>query len=231
MPWWTYLKAGFWQRVPLPVLGQVPLNAAAALGGALAGFDQPVFWALGAAWQLVWLGGTAGRGGYRRSVAAAAQRKAWRSLEERRLQLYQQLAAPERQRHLALRASSGLGVAPGEPAAELFAWLHLKLLLAQSGPRPTRDPDVPHLHAASAVELTDPARARLADEVLALLDPRQGLTDATLSWQAQAAALLARLEGGLRAEAAPAAQSAAGGEAAGDFAPANRADGTRAVLE
>ena len=203
MPWWTYLKAGFWQRVSLPLVGPVPLNAAAALGFALAGCDEPIFWAAGATWQVAWLGGTAGRTAYRRRLAEAGQRGAWRGLEERRLQLYQQLPAPQRQRHLALRAHAKLGETPGEPGAELFAWLHLKLLLAQIGPRPAADPDLPRLHAAAAVELTDPARARLADEAVALLDPRQGLADATLSWQAQAEAVLERLERGLGSPTAP----------------------------
>ena len=76
---WNYLKAGFWQRVPVPLLGQVPLNAVAFAGFGMAGFDHPAFWAAGAAWQTLWLAGSAGRVGYRRKIDARARRAVWRS--------------------------------------------------------------------------------------------------------------------------------------------------------
>lgn len=183
---WKYLSNGFWQRVPLPLLGRVPLNAAALAGFAVAGFDNPVLWAAGAAWQTLWLTATAGRTGYRRGIDAAERRAAWRTVEERRLQLYNQLPDADRLRHHQLRAACQrlISPAPGaEPhaAAELFTWLHLKLLLARhqilTHQPLTPDADAPRLQAGAAVELTDPVRARLADETIGLLDPRLGLHD------------------------------------------------------
>ncbi len=195
---WHYLKAGFWQRVPLPLVGRVPLNAAALAGFAIAGLDNPVLWVAGAGWQTLWLAATAGRAGYRQNVREARRRELWRPVEERRLQLYNQLPPScQALHHQVLTASRHAAV----PAAvkDLFAWLHLKLLLAREAlaagtPRPA-DPDLPRLHAIAAVELTDPVTIRLADEIIALLDPRQGLKDATRPLAVQVAETLSRTAG------------------------------------
>lgn len=92
---WNYLKTAFWQRVPLPLLGRVPLNALALARFGITGFDNPLFWVLGAGWQTIWLTATAGRASYRRKVDATARRVLWHRVEERRLQLYNQLPPPE----------------------------------------------------------------------------------------------------------------------------------------
>lgn len=179
---WRYLKTAFWHRVPVPLLGAVPVNAVALGGFAIAGLDHPAFWTAGALWEVLWMTATAGRKGYRRRVDAGARRVAWRTIEERRLQLYNQLSRPDQFRHHTLRQTCQSLIAPSfrvepDPAAELFTWFHLKLLLARHqaavGMVPGVDPDVPRLHAGAAVELTDPARAWLAEEAVTLLDPRQ----------------------------------------------------------
>ena len=205
---WNYLKAGFWQRVSLPLLARAPLNAAAFAGFGIAGFDHPAFWAAGVAWETLWLSATAGRVRFRRAVDAAARREAWRTVEERRLQLYNQLPEADRRRHHALRTACQNLITPRqnqEPdaAAELFTWLHLKLLLARqqaaAGQRPGTDPDVPRLHAGAAVEITDPSRARLADEAVGLLDPRHGLIDPAQPLLPRIEAALQRIESELAA--------------------------------
>lgn len=205
---WNYLKAGFWQRVPLPLFGRVPLNAAALAGFGIAGFDNPAFWAAGAAWQSLWLAATAGRVRFRRSVDAAERRAAWRTVEERRLQLYNQLPETARLRHHTLRSAcqnlitSRKNEEP-DPAAELFTWLHLKLLLARwqatTGRRAGTDPDVPRLHAGAAVEITDPSRSRLVEEAVSILDPRQGLQDPTVPLLPRIDTALRRIESELAA--------------------------------
>lgn len=204
---WHYLKTAFWQRVPLPLMGRVPVNAAAFAGFGIAGFDNPAFWAAGAAWQTLWLTATAGRVSYRQKIDAAHRRTAWRTLEERRLQLYNQLPDADRLRHHQLRQTCQvlLSPAPGtspDPSAELFTWLHLKLLLvryqALNGRIPAGDPDVALLHAGAVVELTDPARAYLAEEAISLIDPRQStIRDPSLPLVPRLDAALARLEAAL----------------------------------
>jgi hypothetical protein len=210
---WSYLKAGFWQRVPLPLLRRIPLNPVAVVGFGVAGLDHPGFWVAGAAWEVIWLTATAGRVSYRRGVDASARRVAWRTLEERRLQLYHQLSPAAQQRHYALRMTcQGLASSPcdGEPAAamELFTWLHLKLLLARqtavAGGRTLLDPDVPGLQAGAAVMLSDPARARLAGDAVALLDPREGIQDHTLPVLTRIDEALQRIESELGALSRPA---------------------------
>lgn len=225
---WNYLKAGFWQRAPLPLLGPVPLNAIALAGFGVAGFDHPVMWAAGAGWQVLWLAGTAGRVKYRRKVDAAARREKWKRVEERRLQIYNQLSEPERLRHHTLRQTCQELLAPSrrqEPdaAAELFTWLHLKLLKARQEaavePLPgAADPDLPRLHAGAAIDLTDPVRSRLADEAVAFLDPRHALAEGGQRSLAALEAALQRIESELAAmlegkgpvDFAPLARSASG---------------------
>ena len=221
---WNYLKAGFWQRVPLPLLGRVPLNAAALAGFGVAGFDDPALWAAGAGWEVLWLAGTAGRVEYRRMVDAAARREKWRRVEERRLQLYNQLPEASRIRHHTLRQICQALLAPArgqepDPAAEVFTWLHLKLLLARhhaaDGQVPrSADPDLPRLHAGASIDLTDPARSRLADEAVALLDPRHALADAGLPELPTLEAALQRIESELAAMRE--------GKVPADFAPLAR---------
>lgn len=183
---WHYLKEGFWHRISLPLVGSIPVNAAALVGFAVAGLDNPAFWWAGAAWQTSWLSLTAGRSAWRRRMDARHRQAAWRQIEERRLQLYNQLPPPSRHRHHQLRARFPTLLQPpagSEPnaSAELLAWLHLKLLHAAHqvarGHRPSADPDAPRLHAGAAVEITDPMQARLAEESIALLDPRLGFVD------------------------------------------------------
>ena len=218
---WSYLKAAFWQRVPLPLLRRIPLNPVAVVGFGVAGLDHPGFWVAGAAWEAIWLTATAGRVRYRRGVDAAARRVAWRTVEERRLQLYSQLPPAGQQRHHTLRMTcQGLSTPTpaGEPAAavELFTWLHLKLLLARhtaaAGGRSVLDPDVPGLQAGAAVMLSDPAWARLAGDAVALLDPREGIQDHTLP-------VLVRIDEALqRIESELAALASVAGAPAPDFA-------------
>lgn len=206
---WNYLKAGFWQRVPLPMLGGVPLNAVALAGFGVAGFDHPALWVAGAGWQVLWLAGTAGRTAFRAKVDAAARLEKWRQVEERRLQLYNQLPEASRLRHHTLRQTCQAMLAPAQekepdPAAELFTWLHLKLLLARhhaaAGRLPqSADPDLPRLQAGAAIDLTDPARSRLADEAVALLDPRHPLADRSQPVLPALEAALERIESELAA--------------------------------
>ena len=242
---WSYLKAGFWQRVPLPLLGRVPLNAAALAAFGVAGFDHPVLWVAGAGWQVLWIAATAGRVGYRRKVDVAARREKWRRVEERRLQLYNQLPDTDRLRHHTLRQTCQGLLAPSrgqepDPVAEVLTWLHLKLLLARqyaiSGRlSPAPDPDLPRLHAGAAIDLTDPALSRLADEAVALLDPRHALADAgrpvlpTLEAALQRieAELAAMLEGKVVVDFAPLARAVSAMQAGWVTSP----ETTRASLE
>ncbi|MES2706419.1 MAG: hypothetical protein V4726_07430 [Verrucomicrobiota bacterium] len=179
---WPYLRAAVFHRWRFPVLGEVPVNLAAlGLFGVL-GLDNPVFWAVGGGFEAVWLALTAGRTGYRRKVDAVHRRQAWKRVEERRLALYNQLPPGPRHRHHVLRAACQelTRVSPGsdpEATAEVFTWLHLKLLLARetlaAGRETAPDDDLHGLHARAVLDLSDPAAARLAEQAVSLLESRR----------------------------------------------------------
>lgn len=179
---WHYLRAAVFQRWRFPVFGELPVNLAALAAFGVMGMDNPVFWVAGGGFEAVWLALTAGRAGYRRKVDAERRREAWKRVEERRLALYYQLPATDKARHLTLRAACReLSRTPPdsdpEATAELYTWLHLKLLLARAtlaaGRALTADDDLYRLRAQAAIDISDPAAARLADHAVSLLESRE----------------------------------------------------------
>lgn len=190
---WRYLKAAILHRWRLPVLGAVPVNLTALGIFSVMGFDQPVFWAVGGGLEALWLMHTAGRPAYRRKVDAADRREAWRKVEEGRLALVARLSPDARHRHHPLRVacrelSAGSSHGPGdehpEAAAELYTWLHLKLLLARDllaagvftspvsggAGRLTGEPDSADLLARALLDVADPAARSAAEQAVSLLE-------------------------------------------------------------
>lgn len=160
----------------------MPVNLAALGAFGVMGLDNPVFWVAGGGFEALWLALTAGRAGYRQKVDVTRRREAWKRVEERRLALYNQLPAADRARHLRLREacrklSPTLRDSDPEATAELYTWLHLKLLLARgalaAGRAPVADDDLHRLRALAAMDVSDPAAARLAEHAVSLLENRE----------------------------------------------------------
>lgn len=203
-----YLIPALLTGLRVPLLGHVPVNLAAMGAFAALGFSDPVFWVAGGTWQTVWLAFTAGRPGYRRGIDAKARLQAWREIEAKRLTLYNALPSAPRGRHHRLRErcrpllSPASGSTP-DAGAELFLWLHLKLLLARESVHsaagaPPADGD--HLHrlsASASVDLTDPAAAALASHAVSLLGSRASLQEDAARRLEQIDSQLARIEGEL----------------------------------
>ncbi|MDB6131946.1 MAG: uncharacterized protein JWM59_189 [Verrucomicrobiales bacterium] len=181
---WHYLRAAVFQRWRLPVVGDVPVNLGMLGLFAVLGLDNPAFWAVGGGVEAMWLVLTAGRTGYRRQVDAHHRRLAWKKVEERRLALFSRLPPEAAQRHQRLRAACQelTGAAAGgdpESVAEVFTWLHLKLLLAREalaagrpGEPDHADEDLHRLQARAALDVADPTAARTAQQALSLLESR-----------------------------------------------------------
>ncbi|HEY0009627.1 MAG TPA: hypothetical protein VGB55_12945 [Tepidisphaeraceae bacterium] len=67
-----YLKAAFFERVPLPGLGSFPVNAVLTAGVVILGFGHPAFWLLGFAIETAYLFGLATNRRYQQLVDARA---------------------------------------------------------------------------------------------------------------------------------------------------------------
>lgn len=65
---WDYIKAAFFFRPHVPVLGHVPVNILALTGFAVLGFGHPGFWLLGLGLEAAYLYGLAANDGFRRYI-------------------------------------------------------------------------------------------------------------------------------------------------------------------
>lgn len=70
---WRYLKAAFWARIRVPVLGFLPLIAVATGGFAIAGIAFPLLWLLGLGFIGGLTFGLAHSNQFRRGVDAIAR--------------------------------------------------------------------------------------------------------------------------------------------------------------
>lgn len=65
---WDYVKAAFYRKVPMPLLGRMPANLMAVGVFAVLGLANPGFWLLGLAAELGYLGGVAGSGRFQKLI-------------------------------------------------------------------------------------------------------------------------------------------------------------------
>lgn len=65
---WDYVKAAFYRKVPLPLLGRMPVNLMAVGVFGVLGLANPGFWLLGLAAELGYLGGVAGSGRFQKLI-------------------------------------------------------------------------------------------------------------------------------------------------------------------
>ncbi len=99
-----YLKAAFFVRERIPLLGAVPVNVVAVMVTIVLGFGHPAFWLLGLCAETAFLWAMVGSKRFRKLVDA---RTAWadhESKSEARRDLILQLTPPHRDRHGELAA-------------------------------------------------------------------------------------------------------------------------------
>jgi hypothetical protein len=141
---WRYLKAAFFARLPIPGLGQVPLNLLAVAAFAILGLGHPAFWLLGLGVETAFLFGLATNKRFQRAVDAQGMRVEQVDLEAQRRQLIGQLIPPARDRLAELEAKCARAIdisrrqgtedfllASNQDALDRLRWLYLKLLLGR----------------------------------------------------------------------------------------------------
>lgn len=65
---WDYVKAAFYRKVPMPLLGRMPVNLMALGVLGVLGLANPGFWLLGLAAEMGYLGGVAGSGRFQKLI-------------------------------------------------------------------------------------------------------------------------------------------------------------------
>jgi hypothetical protein len=142
---WRYVKEAFFIRVPVPALGDVPVNVMAMAGFGILGLANPGFWLIGIACEAALLSGLAFNRRFQRVVDGRALLKPDGDVTRARVELIQALPGPSRQRLDALggkctrvltlyqAARADAVVLEGNrEALRNLEWVYLKLLVAES---------------------------------------------------------------------------------------------------
>lgn len=169
------LKEAFWLRLPLPLLGALPVNALAVTGVGILGFAEHALWLIGAGLEVAYLFALATNPRFQRLVAARDLVGRQAAGDRSRGELLAQLPPDSRERLTRLEAKVAriatlLRADPDKDllaessldALEKLAAVHARLLLAER-----------HLHAAR--QESDPAalarQAVLLERELLLATP------------------------------------------------------------
>ncbi|RMH21082.1 MAG: hypothetical protein D6696_06610 [Acidobacteria bacterium] len=142
-----YLKAAFWRRRKVPLLGHLPLNQLALAAFAVLGLANPGFWLLGAAFEILFLTLVASSERFQRLVRAERMMAAKESYEARVERAMARLspASQERYRRLLEQCRRVLGVSAALEEDELVGgmrslrtgglnqllWIFLRLLASR----------------------------------------------------------------------------------------------------
>ncbi len=144
---WRYVTAAFWVRVKVPALGDVPVNAMAAVGFGILGLANPGFWLLGAAVEAGVLSALAFNRRFQRVVDGRAllEADANTDVARARQNLIDALPAQSKQRMSGLSAkctrvltlyqaarADGVTVEGNREALRNLEWVYLKLLVADA---------------------------------------------------------------------------------------------------
>lgn len=139
-----YLKAAFWLRQPVPLLGQVPFNVLALLTCAILGIGHPSFWLVGLTFETAYLATLIFSPRFRRLVDAfeAHQQSHQHAVQHDRIT--HDLTPENRLQHQTLEKTLAeisdlyARFSPGDPQAEVnlhtlgsLRELHARLLLAR----------------------------------------------------------------------------------------------------
>ncbi|HYL05912.1 MAG TPA: hypothetical protein VE075_07720 [Thermoanaerobaculia bacterium] len=139
-----YLKAAFWIGVPVPGLGQVPVNVLLVAGCAILGFANPGFWFLAAAAEAALLTILATNPRFQRVVDARRLSAVAGEAELHRQELVRRLDPAARKRLAALddkcarvlqvqqeAQAPEIGLESSRDALSRLRWIYLKLLVAR----------------------------------------------------------------------------------------------------
>lgn len=99
LSFWDYLREAFYRRVPVPGMGNLPVNLMALAAVAVLGMGNPGFWLLGAAAELTYLVGVAGSSRFQKLVQGERLLAAQRSWEGQLAGAVERLAEESRGRY------------------------------------------------------------------------------------------------------------------------------------
>ncbi len=141
LTFWDFVKAAFYRRARLPLLGAMPVNQMALAAFALLGFVNPGFWFLGAALELAYLGSLSSSARFQKLVEGErlqARQRGWEASIQR---AFAQLPAAAQLRYQALLQRCGhiLGITTPVDSTGVLSdlragtlnqllWLFLRLL-------------------------------------------------------------------------------------------------------
>lgn len=141
LSYWDFVKAAFFRRARVPLLGDMPVNQMALAAFTLLGFANPGFWFLGAALELAYLGALSSSARFQKLVEGerlAARQRGWEASVQR---AFSQLPPAAQLRYQALlkrcgqilgisTAASQVGMLSDLRAGNLnqLLWLFLRLL-------------------------------------------------------------------------------------------------------
>ncbi len=142
--YWDYVKAAFHRRLPVPLLGGMPVNKMALAAFAVLGIANPGFWFLGAAAEVAYLGLLSSSARFQRLVQGERLAERASSHDAQVQTAFQRLSSPSRARYRDLvdecRQILGLAVSEGESDVlqgwrtgnlnELL-WLFMRLLTSR----------------------------------------------------------------------------------------------------
>jgi len=141
----SYLKQAFFLKLPVPPLGNIPVNIIVLLGFLMLGFGHPGFWLLGLGIEAAFLFGVSTNKRFRRSVDAQKQSLSEQDFAEQWKKLVTQLDYQKQARLQKLQqkcdqiieknretASTEYMADSNEAALRQLSWLYLKLLISQS---------------------------------------------------------------------------------------------------
>jgi hypothetical protein len=142
---WRYVKEAFFVRVPVPALGDLPVNVMAVSAFGILGLANPGFWLLGLAFEAAILSGLAFNRRFQRVVDGKALLQPDSDVTRARQGLVTALPQASRQRLDKLSAkctkvltmyqasrTDTLGVEGNREALRNLEWVYLKLLVAES---------------------------------------------------------------------------------------------------
>lgn len=143
---WRYLTAAFWEGVPVPGLGLLPLNVLAMVGVGVLGVVNPGFWLIGLGVETAYLFTLATNRRYRNVVDARdrLRERQGENAEAKRQAIIRELGEEDRRRLATLEGkceqtiliqrnsqAEDFVLNDSRDALQRVAWLYLKLLLAR----------------------------------------------------------------------------------------------------